>query len=296
VPTLRTAIREHLKATALSLRTIAIIVASLGVLATLLVFSDFIRGRGGVEFAPELSMIPAFAGLLLPVAMWPREKLFDGGHIWTLPVDRSRNAFAKFIAGWMILMAAVAVFTLWLLVLALITKGNITGDEVIKVLPPGFKANEISVGQVSGLDPSMLRTVTWIPDPLYWLVPFTAATGMYAIASGIMIGLKHPFRWVAGAFAAILLLGGVGQIAGDPFWNRARPIIDGLMYGRYGLDGLLTARTESLHTVVTLTGGKLVRVWYALPTISDWVIATLLWTSLGIAGFAASLFRHRETR
>jgi hypothetical protein len=291
-PRLNAVIREHIKATADSLRTIAIVPLALLVLATFLAIADFVRGRGGVEFTPELSMIPAFAGLLLPVAIWTRENVFHGGHLWTLPVDRSRNAFAKLVAGWVVLMITVAAFTLWLLIIALITKGNITGDEVIRLIPQQLRSDPD--GQ---LTLSMLKTVTWIPNPIYWLVPFSAATGTYSIATAFMLGLKYPFRLLAGVVVGVLLLTAVGQSIDDgELWKGFTPMIEGLMYGRYGLDALLTARTESLHSVVRLANGEQVVAWRGLPLVSDWLKATLLWSSLGVAGVIAALFRHREMR
>lgn len=291
-PTLSTAVREHIKATALSLRAIAIPSAITGVVATLLALADFFRGRGGIEFAPELSMIPAFVGAILPIAIWSREKPFSSGHLWTLPVDRSRNALTKLVAGWLLLMMTVAAFALWLLIMALVTKGHITGDEVIKLLPPNFRSDPPSV-----VTPSMITTVTWIPNPVYWLVPFSAATGMYAIASAFMLGIKHPFRLATGIVAGVLLFVAVAQsIDSSQLWQSFSGVIQAVMYGRHGLDGLLTARTESLHTMVRLANGVNVVAWHGLPLVSDWLIATMLWTSLGIAGVIAALFRHRETR
>src|SRR5688572_33046967 len=135
VPRFGQVIREQFKAIALSLHLPALGVAFLATVVTMLAFADFLRGRGGVEFAPELSMIPAFAGLLLPIALWQGEKRFGPGFFWTLPVDRTRHALAKVFAGWLVLMIAVTLFVLWLLILALITKGNITSDEMIQLLP-----------------------------------------------------------------------------------------------------------------------------------------------------------------
>ena len=71
-------IREQFRATALSLRIPAIVLASVGALLMVIVFIDFLNGRGGVEFAPQLSMLPAFAGLFLPIALWYRDRPF--GH------------------------------------------------------------------------------------------------------------------------------------------------------------------------------------------------------------------------
>lgn len=291
IPHFGQVIREQFKAIALSLHLPAIGVGFLGTVVTMLAFADFLRGRGGVEFAPELSLIPAFAGLLLPIALWRTEQRFGPGFFWTLPVDRTRHALAKIFAGWLLLMIAVTLFVLWLLVLALITKGNITGDEIIRLLPTS------TVPPPRTLDASMLRTVQWIPQPVLWLAPFFAATGTYALVSAIALGLRHPFRWLIGGAAAVFLIAAISQGMGsDALALRIGDILESVFFGRYGIDGLLSARTESLKTLVELSNGEVVTAWRGLPVIREWVIATLLWTGLSLAGLFAALTRHRERR
>ena len=290
-PRLSDIIREQLKATALSLRLPAIALACIAVVLTMLAISDFVRGRGGVEFAPELSLIPAFAGALLPIAIWQTEKRFGPAFLWTLPVDRTRHALVKMLAGWIVLIIAVTGFVLWLLVLALITKGNISGDEIIKLLPSSYSSD------ASAVDPSTIRTIRWVFQPILWLVPFTASTGMYVISSAIWLGFRFPFRWIIGTVAAVFLTAAIGQgVADDQFWALSGKVINTLLQGRYGLDTLLSARAESLKTLAVLTTGERISVWKGLPVVSDWIAATLLWTGLGTAGLFVALMRHREKR
>jgi hypothetical protein len=120
---------------------------------------------------------------------------------------------------------------------------------------------------------------------------------VYVLASAITLGLRYPFRWIAGAIAGAFLVAAVGQgFASESFWHRLNPLVTAVMQGTYSVDSFLSARAESLHTVVALTNGKVVPVWKALPVVSDWLIATLLWTGLGIAGLCGALFRNRERR
>ena len=290
-PRFREVLREQIKATALVLRVPALGLAALGAVATMLALADFFRGHGGVEFAPDLSMVPAFAGLLLPFAIWHGEKRFGPGFLWTLPVDRTRHAFAKVFAGWLLLMIAAVAFVLWLLILALITKGNITSDEMVRLLP------SYTVPPPRTLDPSMLRSVRWVPNPLLWLVPFSAATGTYAFGSAIALGLKYPFRWIIGAIAGAFLIAAVGHgVGSEKLALQLGHLLETMMFGRFGVDGLLTARAESLKTMVQLTNEEVVGVWRGLPVVSEWLAATLLWTGLAVAGLFAALMRHRERR
>jgi len=289
-PRIGQVIREQFRETSLILRVPAMIVGAIGIVVTFLALADFLNGRGGVEFAPQLSMIPAFAGVLLAIGVWHRDRPFAPRFLWTLPVDRTKHTLAKMFAGWLWLMIAGLAFVLWLLILALITKGNISSDEVVRLLP----SPEIPT---VAIDPSVLRTVRWVPHPALWLVPFTAATSAYILVTAITLGLRHPFRWIIGVVAGAFLLAAVGQgVAADAFWMRLGPITRAVMEGQYGLDAVLTARSESLHTQVALHSGKVVGVWRELPVLSDWIVATLLWTSLGVAGLCAALFRNRERR
>jgi hypothetical protein len=290
-PRLGEVMREQLRITALSLRLPAIVLGAIAGLVTMLAIADFLRGRGGVEFAPELSVIPALAAVLLPIAVWQNEKRFGPGFLWTLPVDRTHHALTKILAGWVVLMIAVTAFVLWLLILALITKGRIGGDQMIRLLPASYDS------YVSAVDPSTLRTIRWSFSPVLWLAPFFAATGAYILASAIALGFRHPFRWIIGTIAAVYLTAAIGQgIADDQFWALSGKLIRTLQEGRYGLDTLLSARAESLRTVVTLSNGERITAWRALPVVSDWIVAVLLWTGLGLGGLSAALMRHRENR
>lgn len=291
VPRLSHVIREQFKAVAMSLHLPAIAVGGLATVVTALAMSDFLRGRGGVEFAPQLSLIPALAGLVLPVAVWRGERRFGPGFLWTLPVDRTKHALAKVLAGWMLLMIAVTLFVAWLLILALITKGNVSSEAVINLLPSSI------IPRPGTLDPSMLRTVRWAPNPVLWLVPFFAATGVYALSSAVALGLRHPLRWIAGGIAAVFLIAAVGHgLATEALALKVGAILESVAYGRYGIDGLLTARTESQKALVELSTGKVVTVWRALPVLREWIGATVLWTGVAFAGLAAALTRHRERR
>ena len=291
VPRYSQVIREQLKAVATLLRLPAVAAAALALVAMILAIASFVRGGNGVDFAPELSLIPAFAGALLPFAVWHNEQRFRPGFLWTLPVDRVRQALAKVIAGWILLVIAMAAFLLWLFILALITKGRIGGDEMIQLLPTSDRPLPRTV------DPSMLRTVRWALPPVLWLIPFLAATATYTLASAIALGFRHPFRWIAGAIAAVLMIGAVGQgIGSDEFWAVTGTIVNTLLEGRYGVDAVLSARTESLKTLVMLSNDEIVTAWRGLPVLSNWIIATLLWTGLGVAGLYAAVMRHRERR
>lgn len=288
-PRPRDVLREQVRVVGLALRWPAAAVAVLVGVVTVLVVGDVLRGGGGMDFRPEHQMLPGMLGLLLPIAVWMGEERFGAGFLWTLPVDRRRHALARVFAGWVWLMAGVALFVLWQLGLALLMGGSFLSPETLRVIPtfpvPG------------AVDPAALRAVRWTPEPLFWLVPFTAATGTYLLASALALGARHPFRWIVGIGLALLLVNAAGAAA-HAEWLALAPgrILDPLFNGPYGMDALLTARTESLKVDVPLTTGGTVIVWRGLPDTGQWAAATLLWTGAGLAALWAAAFRHRERR
>jgi hypothetical protein len=290
-PHLRAVLREQVRAVGLSIRLPILLATALATVATLLVIAERITGGGSVDFAPELSMVPGALGFLLPIAVWKSEDRFGPGFLWTLPVDRTRHAFAKVTAGWVCLMAAIAVVVLWFLLLALFTGGNILGEQTFQLLPSAV------IPAAGTLAPSALRTVHWTPKPLLWLVPFTAATGTYILSSAFALGTRYPLRWIIGVFFAALLASAIGA-AGHIDWLRLGPaqVFAAVHEGPYGLDAVLSARAESLKTVATLSTGETVGVWRGLPDLGQWALASLLWIGLGLVALAAAVSRHRERR
>jgi hypothetical protein len=284
-------LREQIRAVGLALRLPAIAAAALVGVATLLTIGEFVTSGGRVDFAPELSLVPGIVGALLPIGVWTGERRFGASVLWMLPVDRRRHALTKVAAGWACLMVGVTAFVLWMLALAFFTGGDILGEQRLLVLP------SLTVPPPGTLDASALRTVRWTPSPLLWLAPLTGATGAYVLTSALALGTRHPVRWIVGAMVGVVLLSGVGAAAHID-WLRLGParLVEVLNDGPYGLDALLSARTESLHTQVTLAGGRTIGVWRALPDLGDWAAATLLWTTTGLLALWAAASRHRERR
>ena len=290
-PTPGAVLREQLRTVGLTLRAPAAVAAVLALAMALLIGLGVVESGTRLDFHPEMSMLPAMAGLVLPLAVWWGEQRFGPGFFWTLPVDREAHALTRVCAGWVWLMAAVLAFLLWGLLLALLTGGHVLGEETVRVLPLSpFDA-------AAGIDPAAVRTVTRVPQPLFWLVPFTAATGTYLLASALALGARRPLRWVAGCILAFFLV--LGAVEGTRAVTLRRGLTRGLeavFSGPYGADALLSGRTESLHTEVTLATGQTVDVWRALPNAGDWALGTLLWTAGGAAALWLAARRHGERR
>lgn len=289
-PRPRGVFREQVRAMALALRPAALAVAALLALATLFIAPGIVRGEAVVGFHPERWVIPGLAGALLPIGVWKGEARFGPAFLWTLPVDRRAHALAKVGAGWVWLMAAVACFVLWLLTLALVSGGNVMAAETLHVIP----AFPIPGGAV---DPATIRDVRWAPEPLLLLVPFTAATGTYLLSSAVALGLRHPFRWFAATVLGMFLIATASEVTNaSGLAEIPEDLMEVLLGGRYGLEALLIASTESLKIETALTTGGRVVVWRGLPDPGQWAAATLLWIGAGLVLLWAAASRHRENR
>lgn len=292
-PRPRVVLAEQVRAVGLALRLPLLTAAALLAVATLFIAIERVRGAGGLDFSPESSMLPGVAGMLLPIGVWLGEDRFGADFPWTLPVERRGHALARVGAGWVWLMVSVALLVLWMLLVALLTGGSVLEAETIRVLP--------EIASPGPVDPATLRSLRWVPEPLLWLAPFTGATAAYLLASALALATRHLLRWIAAvvllAFVVTGLVSEVGMATND-LWLAHAPsrTLESLLFGTYGLDALLTGRTESLRTVATLTTGQTAVVWRGLPDLGEWAAATLLWSGAGLLALWAAAIRHRERR
>lgn len=297
-PRRRDVLVAQIRAVGSVLRGPATAAAALLGLLTLLFVSRLLGDGEVINFHPEQLLLFGVVGLLLPIGVWRGQERFGAGFMWTLPVDRRKHALARVCAGWLWLMAAVALFCLWLLALALLSGENPLAEETLFLLP----AHADWPGVIAFLNPDVraqdaLRTVPWTPEPLLWLAPFTAATGTYLLASALTLGLRHPLRWILGALLGLFVLGAVTEAA-DMEWLMREPhrVLRQLLIGPYGFDTLLTARTELLKIGMTLSSGENIVIWRGFPDVRQWAIATALWLIAGLAALWAAASRHREHR
>jgi hypothetical protein len=295
LPRLRTVLAEQVRATGLALRGAALIGAALVALASLVIALQSASRGTVVDFYVWPPELPGLVGAVLPIAVWARDERFGPGFLWTLPVDRRRHVLTKVLAGWAWLMGGVALFALWLLALTLLTGGRVLPPDVLRL------ATFDAAAALGPIDPSLLRVGRWTYGPLIWVVPFTAATATYLLASALVLGSRYPLRWVIGAALSFTLAAMAGDAARARMgggWLADAParLLWQLVEGRYGLDALITARTETLSTPTTLTTGERVMVWWGVPSLAGWGTATLLWTGAGLLALWAAASRHGERR
>lgn len=228
MPRQRDVVREQIRIVGLSLRIEALIVAVFLGGTIIMSAIDLARGNAATWFDGSEWLGFTQLSFLLPFAVWRRDSRFGPAFLWTLPVDRRRLALAKVFAGWVWLMTAQAAFMLWLFVL------------------------------------SLAAHVTVLPRIWQWIIPFTATTAMYLLGSALVVGVRHPVRWLLGAVGVCFLLANV--------------------YDVHGPAGLLSA----LDSAAT--------VWRKEPDLALWAIVTSLWLAAGLAALWAAVSRHRETR
>lgn len=290
VPSLGRVLGAQVHDVGLALRRPAAVGAAILTVLTAALLTGFDEVAEGVPFHPERQMLPAVLGMLWPLAVWRGVPRFGTHEFWALPVDRRSHALARIAAGGIWLLAAVAVYMAWQLLLTLVTGG------VMLPVEPAFLVSS-AISPAASLTHEQLIPLTIVASPWHWMVPLMAATGTYALSSALALAVRSPLRWLAAFIVLLFLLSGVGRLTRtswlvDAPERLARIVIE----SQYGLDALLTARTESLKTEVVLTEGQRLVVWREPPRSSDWVLGSALWLGLGALLLAAASQRHRERR
>ena len=225
---------EQVRIAGLSLRPVLLVVAVVLAIGTFLVGAEILSGGPGFD-ATEVLPTPLFS-FVFPFAIWWNEKPFGPSFLWTFPVDRRRLALAKVLAGFVWLAAAMAVFTAWLLALGALAR----------------------VGPVG----TVLR------------IPYVATITAYLLGSALLLGLRHPLRWMFGAAGLSFLVGSVSQEL-ERFYG-----VETLL----GSSGLYFA-AENARTA-----------WLSMPGLAQWALATFLSLGAGLAALLAAASRHRERR
>jgi hypothetical protein len=138
----------------------------------------------GVDFSPVDLVWPVLLlALASPLAVWKGAEPSRRAYFWAMPVDRRRHTLLRVLAGWLWLLALLAVHNACGVVVALGTGGQVM---------PG-----------SGVH-------GWL-----WLVPVAAATVAYLFGSVIALRSEHPWRWLVGgalAYVPLLLLSELGAL------------------------------------------------------------------------------------
>jgi len=247
---------EQIRFVGLRLRREALVAAAVVGIVTLIIAVDIARGSAETWFDSDEWIGIAFFSFLFPFAVWRREKRFGPAFLWTLPVDRRHLALTRVLAGWVWLMTALAFFMAWQHVLAILSR--VAGAEIV---PP---------------------------------IAIIGATAMYLLGSALVLGLRHPLRWLLGTAGVFFLLGTLNEALGRTTSGQSRmfsssEVLRWLVYGPYGIDTLLSS--GRFHTAMS----DATTVWRAHPQLA-WATTVILWLLISFAALWAAASRHREQR
>jgi hypothetical protein len=247
----------------------------------LLIATSAIRYQERMDVVPEMLLVTLPVALLLPWLVWKGDAPFGRAFLWTLPVRRQRAAAAKLAAGALWLWAAVLATLAALILVALATGGSvgIAGTRLVGPLSAGVGA---------------AARVPWATPFWMWLVPFGATLTLYLASSSVLLGLRHPLRWLAGAAAAGILITVLAVNLGphNPLEDHIDHWLGMIVTGRWGLDFAFTGGIKTLSHEIDLHGPGSVDLWIALPTAGRWAAGRAAWLSGVLLALALALRRH----
>lgn len=235
-PRWRGVVLEQLRIVGLSLRREALVAAAVLAAGTVLIVGEIVGGNPG--FDSRETFPTALIALLYPFAVWRGARRFGPDFLWTLPVDRRRLALARVFAGGVWLLAALAVFAAWLLALALLAHAT-----------PAYHVARI---------------------------PLITTLAAYLFGSAVVLGLRHPLRWMIGTAGVLVLMGTLSDLLTRPDDAEWRYVP--------GATGFFAAVQRAAA------------VWRTLPEPTRWAISTFLLFGAGLTALWIAASRHRERR
>ena len=235
-PRWREVVLEQIRIVGLSLGPAALVLGVVLGGGTVMIVSEIIGGGPGFDTVDTFPT--AIVAFLFPFVVWRSEKRFGPALLWTFPVDRRRLALAKVFAGFVWLLAGVAFFITWLFVLGLLA-GASSAHTVARV-------------------------------------PFAATFAMYLFGSALVVGLRHPLRWLAGAAGVLFLMGALSDLVTQPN--------DG--------EWAYVPGARAFFSVIL----RVVAAWLALPAAQQSVLSTVFMFGAGFAGLWIAVSRHRDRR
>src|ERR1035437_2435380 len=197
------------------------------------------------SYTPEVSAIIACLALLLPISMWLEEDPTRRAYHWSMPVSRATHAMTRTFAGWLWMIAVIAICLAFIVTIDAVTQ-RIVGATV----------------------PRQSATAAW-----EYLVPFTAATIAYMLASAAAIGARTPLVWIVGPFLIYVGASILAFMLGFPQLSSA---MSSVVSGFYGV-------TAAMSGNIRVEG---------IPSLDRWLGATVLWG--GAASILVYAVSHRR--
>ncbi|HEV2643770.1 MAG TPA: hypothetical protein VGT98_13735 [Candidatus Elarobacter sp.] len=250
-PARSTVFREQLRSVFLALRgETMLFTGALAVLTTLVVIA-VLRStpspheRMGLSYGLGATVPVALMALLIPFGVWRTEDPSRREYHWAMPVARGPHTLLKLVCGWLWMMSAVALYIVWIVLVDLL------------------------IHAIRGYSGGMEWAAAW-----QWLVPFTAATITYLIASIAVIASDHPWRWILGSTVGFYVL--VGFLRALNMTDAMRALLT-LVDGFYGL-AVTAFAAVSAHDP---------------SSVERWIGATLIWGAVSLCGVTLASYRRK---
>ena len=278
-----TLLASELRVVGLALSREAALAAAGLALLCILVAATAIRYGERLDAMPELLLAVMPVAAILPWLVWKGDPPFGRAFLWTLPVRRQQAALARTIAGAVWLIVAVTAALVGLLAMAAATGGSIGIEEERLVGPYAAGVRGAS-------------RVAWVTPLWMWLTPFGGALVVYAGSTAILLGLRHPLRWLAGLSVAVVLLVTLGVNLGprSSLQHGVNYVTESLILGTYGLDFAVTGGALTLVDDVPRPGPGSDLLWEALPRTERWVSALFVWLGGALIALGLAIRRHWE--
>lgn len=170
-------------------------------------------------------------------------------------------------------MAILGSALVWVSLTALASGGVLGVDEVrLLVLDP--------VGAAAGA-PGAVESVNWTSPWWEWALPFTSATAAYLVVSTLILATARPLFWAVGLWVAGMLVLGAADYWDIGWIQHAADFVAWYV----GADPFTTG-------VRLPTGVR--EAWTLLPTATMWMVSSVIWISLGLAGVLGASGRARN--
>ena len=235
------AAREQVRAVGIALRWDALIFV--GLLLVFLAFNTIHAFRvagdpnhqASIEYGPSGAAPMLMIAFLMPFVVWRGEDPARRAYHWAMPVPRATHTLFKVASGWLWLMLGVAAY------LAFVAALSLSTSAIIGYWPEH-------------------AAPAW-----EWLVPFTAATVCYLLASALVVGSRHPWRWVFISLGVWLF--GAAYVDSMDLHELGRALST-IWSGHWGLQAMLIGRPRHI-------GDDDARR-------TAWMGATSLWGAVGL--------------
>jgi hypothetical protein len=238
---------EQIRIVALSLKRESMVVGVVLGILTVMIAIDIVHGNAATWFDSDEWTAVVSISFLFPFAVWRTQRRFGPAFLWTLPVDRRRLALMRVLAGWVWLVTVLAFFVLWHKTLAILSG-------------------------VAGARTTPLLSVT-------------GATAMYLLGSALLLGLRHPLRWLLGIGGGFFLLATLNESLGRT----------GGMSRMFAWSGVLLRWAPLSSGRFSSAVDHAAIVWRTYPRLVS-AIAIILWIGAGAIALWAAASRHGERR